>query len=539
MAKPGWLVPLAVWQAVIGIGAVIGGVVGFSSIDGTVRWAALVVGVLFGLAALWSAPLLVRLRHRGRLIGLLTNYGLAVASGFLLLQEANVFNGLDGLGETFVRGVPFLGLVVLGWLISGWADRFGAQAENLRRGARWLMAIGGAILLIRVGLFNGLGSFFRSLAEPIALLWLAVLLVAVGWIWLLWRDAAGHLFGTNQGEAEIMEGILFVSPNVIGFLAFFAGPLIFSLAVSFTNWDGLTDAAFVGFDNYLRAISLHFASVDPGVASVDVLKDGYLELIRFGDAFVIGARDPFFWISLRNIVIFGLVAVPLAVAPAIGLAALLNSKVPGMRFFRAIYFLPSVAGVVGVALIWKQLYNATVGFINYFLLQATDVVNLLPGVDLTAAQPQWLSNTSTALLSVIIVFAWQTIGFNTVLFLAGMQSIGTDLYQAAAIDGAGPWTQFRRITVPLLGPTTVFVVATTTILALQLFNEPFILNAPQLPPNGPNNATLTPVIYLYQNAFERFNQGYASAIAWVLFLLIFAITLFYFRRQGEDGVLSA
>ena len=539
MKRPGWLIPLVIWQGVLGAGALAGAFIGFSQIDGTVRFAALGAGVIFGTAAFVSVPLLTRRRHRGRLIALLTNYFLGVAAGFMLLQAANVFNGLDGLGDSFGRGVPFLGIIVVGWLVTGWADRFTTQPEMIKRIGRWLMVIGGAILLIRVGLFEGLTSFASALTEPTALLWLAVLAVAIVWCWLLWRDAGAELFGTNQNEAEVMEGILFVSPNVIGFLAFFAGPLIFSLAVSFTDWDGLTDASFIGFENYLRAISLHFAAVDPGVASLDVLKDGYLELLRVGDAFVIGARDPFFWISLRNIAIFGLVAVPLSVAPAIALAGLLNSKVPGMRFFRAIYFLPSVAGVVGVALIWKQLYNATVGFLNYFLLQATDVVNLLPGVEVTAAQPQWLSNQSTALLSVIIVFAWQTIGFNTVLFLAGMQSIGGDLYQAAAIDGAGPWTQFRKITVPLLRPTTVFVVATTTILALQLFNEPFILNAPQLPPNGPNNATLTPVIYLYQNAFERFNQGYASAIAWVLFLLIFAITLFYFRRQGDEGVLSA
>ncbi len=539
MKRPGWLIPLVIWQGILGAAGLTGAAIGFSQIDGTVRFAALVVGLMFGVAAFASVPLILRLRHRGRFIGLLTNYLLAVAAGFMLLQEANVFNGLDGLGDSFGRGVPFLGIIVVGWLVSGWADRFGAQANNLRRTGRWLMVIGAAILLVRVGLFEGLASLASSLTGPIALLWLGLLVLTGMWVWMLWRDAGARLFGTDQNEAEVMEGILFVSPNVIGFLAFFAGPLIFSLAVSFTDWDGLTDASFIGFENYLRAISLNFASVDPGVASLDVLKPGYLELVRFGDSFVIGARDPFFWISLRNIVIFGLVAVPLSVAPAIALAALLNSKVPGMRLFRAIYFLPSVAGVVGISLIWKQLYNATVGFINYCLLQATELLNLLPGVDLTAAQPQWLSNQSTALLSVIIVFAWQTIGFNTVLFLAGMQSIGGDLYQAAAIDGAGPWTQFRRITVPLLRPTTVFVVATTTILALQLFNEPFILNAPQLPPNGPSNATLTPVIYLYQNAFERFNQGYASAIAWVLFLLIFAITLFYFRRQGDEGVLSA
>ena len=138
------------------------------------------------------------------------------------------------------------------------------------------------------------------------------------------------------------------------------------------------------------------------------------------------------------------------------------------------------------------------------------------------------------LFPLVIVFAWQTIGFNSVLFLAGMQGISASLYEAASIDGAGAWSKFWRITVPMLRPTTLFVVATTTILALQLFNEPFILFSPQQQPSGPNNATLTPVVQLYQEGFQRFNQGFASALAWVLFAIIFAITIFYFRRQRED-----
>jgi len=139
---------------------------------------------------------------------------------------------------------------------------------------------------------------------------------------------------------------------------------------------------------------------------------------------------------------------------------------------------------------------------------------------------------------VIILFVWQRIGFDTVLFLAGMQGIDRSLYEAADIDGAGAWTRFRHITVPMLRPTTFFVVATDIILALQTFNEPFILQAPSTPA-GPGNSTLTPVIYLYQQAFQQFQIGYGSAVAWALFILIFGITIIYFRRQGEDGFLKA
>jgi multiple sugar transport system permease protein len=130
-------------------------------------------------------------------------------------------------------------------------------------------------------------------------------------------------------------------------------------------------------------------------------------------------------------------------------------------------------------------------------------------------------------------------GFNAVLFLAGMTGIPGSLYEAADIDGANWWRKFRNITMPMLRPTTFFVVATTTILGLQIFTEPFILMGPQLPPSGPSNSTLTPVVQLYQEGFQRFNQGYASALAWVLFLFIFAITLTYFwrqRRAERDGL---
>jgi ABC-type sugar transport system permease subunit len=320
---------------------------------------------------------------------------------------------------------------------------------------------------------------------------------------------------------------------VLGFLAFFAGPLLFSFYVSFTSWDGLTDIEWIGLDNYARIFGLQFTTVGDGQAVTEVLKQNYQELIRWGD-FIIAARDRLFWVGLRNILVFSVTAVPLAVFPALVLAAFLNQKLPGVKFFRAVYFIPAVAGVVGISLIWKQLYNATVGFINYGFVRLWDLINLLPGADFTAPQPEWLSNARVTLFSVVIVFAWQAVGFNTVLFLAGMQGISGSLYEAASIDGAGAWSKFWRITVPMLRPTTLFVVATTTILALQLFNELFILFAPQQQPSGPNNSTLTPVVQLYQEGFQRFNQGFASALAWVLFAIIFAITILYFRRQRED-----
>jgi ABC-type sugar transport system permease subunit len=199
-----------------------------------------------------------------------------------------------------------------------------------------------------------------------------------------------------------------------------------------------------------------------------------------------------------------------------------------MKFFRAVYFIPSVAAVVGVSLIWAWMYNAAVGWINYAITSGINLINNVTGLAIADPQMRWLSDANTALLSVAIMVAWQTMGFNTVLFLAGMQNIPKVLYEAATVDGAGAWAQFRNVTLPLLAPTTVFVVTTTLIQAFQVFEPIFIMTNP---PGGPNNSTLSMVLYLYQNGFQRFRQGYAASIAWVLFLAIFVVTIIQFRRQ--------
>jgi multiple sugar transport system permease protein len=144
-----------------------------------------------------------------------------------------------------------------------------------------------------------------------------------------------------------------------------------------------------------------------------------------------------------------------------------------------------------------------------------------------------VSDERTALLSVIIIAAWQTMGFNTVLFLAGLQNIPSELYEAATVDGAGAWDKFWRITIPLLAPSTFYVISTTTIQAMQVFEQVFIL---MNPPEGPNNSTITLVLYLYRSGFQNFKQGYASALAWVLFIVIFGLTLIQFRQQRRSSI---
>ncbi|MDJ0952575.1 MAG: sugar ABC transporter permease [Acidimicrobiia bacterium] len=531
---PPWLIAVIAWQAVVAVVAIVAAVglatgvlFDFSGV-GLVVTVTLTLGV--AAAAVYAIPHLLAHRNRGRSVATLLQYTILVLGLIAAIQEMGLFRGIDALASSYRDAWYWTLLVVLGWIIYSQAERIKSAEKAIQRVGRYTMAGGAIILTIAVGVIPGTIEFARRLLDP-EVIGLTVFAVVSGvMFFLLRRSAATDLFETTVDEAEAIDGFLFVSPNVFGFLAFFAFPLVFSLFVSFTAWDGLTEITWLGPDNYIKIFSLQFASVEAGQAASDVLSEGYSQAFRFGDV-IMGARDPNFWIGMRNILVFAFVAIPLATFPALVLAALLNSKIPGMKVFRAIYFIPYVAGILGVLLIWKQLYNASIGFINYGILRVFDFINAIFGTEFVAPQPEWLSDPNIAMWSIVIFFAWFMTGYNAVLFVAGMQGIPGSLYEAADIDGASWWKKFRNITVPLLRPTTFFVVSTTTILGLQVFTEPFVLMGPQLPPSGPGNATLTPVVQLYQEGFQRFNQGYASALAWVLFVLIFAVTILNFWRQ--------
>jgi len=522
-----------VWHLLLALAAA-GGVVvllGRDTVTGGGRLAAIAVLVFAALASLGAAAGLRARRHVGRLLSVVVNYLLFLVCFVGLLQHNGVFTGLDALGETFTRGVPFLAVAVLAFVGTGFGDGEGLSA-TVRRMSRLVAVVAVVGLLLAVGLVPGLLTFVRRTATPVGLLLLVGIVIGAYLTWRAMQPDVARLVGTTEHQGRTITGLLFVSPNVLGFLAFFAGPLLFSLYVSFNAWDAFADPEWIGLGNYIEMLSLDVTTVTDGRAT---FPEGYQELGRVGSV-AFGARDVLFWTSLLNILVFSLVAIPLSVIPALFLATALNSKVPGIRLFRAIYFVPSIAGVVAVALIWKQLYDATVGWINYLLVLATDVWNALPLLpEATAPQPQWLSDANIALFSLIIVFAWQYIGFNTVLYLAGLQGIDNSLHEAAMLDGANRWQRFRNVTIPGLKETTFFVVASTGILALQLFGESVVLFSRSTPVGaGPENSTLTPVVYLYEQGFRRFDQGYASAVAWVLFVLIFVFTFIQFQRQREQ-----
>jgi len=477
--------------------------------------------------------------RRARSVSLVANYLVFVIMSVAALHQFGAFIGIGKLGEGFNKAfLPFLvvvvGLVwvlVAGQLLSKRPTASGPLA--LRKAGQVLAALAGLWFFVVADPRGMLSAVADQIVEPLTLGTLAVALGAFVAMKFMWARRVGRHFGTTNGEEQALSGLAFLSPNLLGFATFFAFPLLLSLWVSF--FDSATtnsDSSFVGLGNYIEALSLDLSSTSSGNAGVEALKPGYQVLMHldwFGSHWVLGARDVIFWTSLRNIAIFLLLAVPAAVLPALILSSILASHLPGMKVFRAIYFVPSVAGVIGVAIIWGQMFQSTVGWLNYIIRRAGEI---LPFVDPPADGHPWLSSNSTALLAMVVVFAWMSFGFNTVLYLAGHQSVPKDLYEAAEIDGANTWQIFRRITVPQLRNTTFYVLITTSILALQLFDIVWILSTPQ--PGGPDNATMTPVIALYNEAFKNNRQGYASALAWVLFLIIFAFTFAQFRKD-KDG----
>jgi multiple sugar transport system permease protein len=274
----------------------------------------------------------------------------------------------------------------------------------------------------------------------------------------------------------------FLLPNLLGFLAFTFLPVIAALLISFTDWDLLQPPDWVGIANYRRLTT-----------------------------------DPLFHEVLRNTVLYVLGTVPAQMAIALLVAMALNRRLPGTLFFRTAYFMPVVASTVAVALVWRWIYHADFGLLNSFLFAI--------GID---DPPRWLSSTQWALPAIIIMSIWQQIGFSMVLFLAGLQSVPAHLYEAAKIDGANGWHRFRFITVPMLSSTTFFVMVISVINSFQVFEQAFIMTQ-----GGPANATNTIVFNIYRYAFQFFQMGYASAMAWVLFAIIFIVTLFQFRMQQQ------
>jgi len=272
---------------------------------------------------------------------------------------------------------------------------------------------------------------------------------------------------------------MFLLPNFIGFIIFTGIPIVYSFGLSFTEWDLLSVPKFIGFNNYSTLI-----------------------------------QDKEFWLSLRNTLKFIVGYLPLVMATALGIALLLNKKIKMKTFFRAAYFIPVVTSWVAVSLIWKWLLNPSYGLVNYGLS--------LLGI----TGPAWLQDPAWAMPSIIITSVWKDIGFIMVMFLAGLQGIPETYYEAAEIDGAGPLRKFWNITLPLLAPTTFFAFVISLINSFQVFDQVLIMTN-----GGPAGSTTVLVQQIYNNAFRYYKMGYAAAISWILFLLVFVVTYIQIKLQ--------
>ncbi|MBX3054234.1 MAG: sugar ABC transporter permease [Caldilineaceae bacterium] len=282
---------------------------------------------------------------------------------------------------------------------------------------------------------------------------------------------------------EAIEGILYTSPWIVGFLVFIAGPLLASLYLSFTKYNVLRPAKFIGLANYIFAFT----------------------------------NDPLFLPSIGRTFYFALISVPLAMIGSLFIALLLNQKLVGTTIWRTMYFLPTLTPIVAAALLWRWMLNPDVGLINFLL----DKI----GID----GPGWLSSTTWAIPSLVLMGLWASVGGSRmIIFLAGLQDVPKEMLEAAEIDGAGTWDKFWRITLPMITPTVFFNMVLGIIFALRTFDIAFVATA-----GGPARATWFISLHIYQNAFTSFDMGYASALAWVFVLLILLLTLIQFRISGR------
>lgn len=542
---PFFIIASIIWNLVVAVGSMLLSAAifavdpGFYNLGRPVQVFLGIVALVPAALATLSSILLVLRRPLGRYLALVINYVGMVLAAVYLLHLWGAFLGIDAFAAATLRHVNWLLGFPIAYGLYWLAGRLPEDSTMQIRMERIGVGIGIITLILflwNAGILEAANTILNSYGDPQT--WLvtgAVVCFAVlGWR-LLTR---GDYFGETTGQKEAWQGWLMLSPNAIGFMLFFAGPLLLSFWLSFTNDTVGNVPEFIGLRNYGEMLSLQFRTQDDlALRSQDALDRGYTvlgEIELGGSRLIVGARDQLFWISMRNTILFCLLLVPLSMIPALTLALILNSRLPGMKFFRAVYFLPSVAAVVGTALIWRWLYDPVIGYINYAISGIITFLNGTLGTSLVDPRVEWLTNQGTVLFAVVFLAAWQVTGFNMVLFLAGLQGIPRILYEAAYVDGANRWQQFRNVTLPMLAPTTFFVIITTVITGLQVFNEPYALISAR---PMPVNAT-TAVYYLYNRGFFRFEFGYASAVAWVLFGLIFLVTLAQFRvnraRAYED-----
>jgi len=302
--------------------------------------------------------------------------------------------------------------------------------------------------------------------------------------WQPWRDL-GAALRNRRLRRDMVAGLAFLAPSLVVLVVFVYFPIVWSFGISFTNWQaGTSVTEFVGFQNYATTLTA-------------------------GE----------FWNALRNTVYFMLLKLPIDIVLSLAVALLLNQRLRGMSFFRVAMFMPVVTSIVAAAAIWRVLYNPSFGVFNSILASFG-----LP-------TQRWLRDPNLAMPSVVLVALWKGLGYNVVIFLAGLQGISRVFYEAAEIDGATAWQRFRYITLPLLSPVTYFVLLIGVINSFKVFSLVHVL----LPDAGPLNSAEVLVFYLYRLAFQQFRFGQAAAVSFILFAIVLAFT-FLQQRFAEKRV---
>jgi multiple sugar transport system permease protein len=282
---------------------------------------------------------------------------------------------------------------------------------------------------------------------------------------------------------EAIEGFIFLLPWLIGFIAFSGGPIIASAFLSLTKYNVLSPPTFIGFQNYVYALT----------------------------------KDDLFIPAILKTLYYAVLVVPPSIVLSLAIALLLNQKLSGTAIWRTMFFLPTLTPVVAAALLWRWMLNPDVGLVNYLLAQV--------GIK----GPGWLSSIEWAVPSLALVGLWTSVGgAQMIIFLAGLQNVPQELTEAAQIDGAGAWTRFRHVTLPLVTPTIFFNLILGIIFSLRTFDIAFVATN-----GGPARATWFISIHIYQNAFVSFDMGYASALSWMFFIIVMLITFLQFRVSGR------
>lgn len=289
------------------------------------------------------------------------------------------------------------------------------------------------------------------------------------------------LLRAARARREAAAGFALVLPWLVGFLAFSLGPFLVSLYLAFTDYDVLSPPRWVGARNFAELFT----------------------------------RDPHFWRSLQLTVLYAVLSVPLGLAGALVTALLLARDVRGIGFWRTLYYLPALIPAPATAMLWRWLLGPT-GLVNTVMGPLYRVLGMEP--------PRWFIDPPTVLPGYVLMSLWGIFGANTVVLLAGLKNVPRELYDAAEVDGAGPWGRFRHVTLPMVSPTLFYVLVMGMIGALQVFTQAFFVETP------PAAGTFLQV-YIYEQAFGLLRMGYASAMAWVLMLLILALTLLVFRSS--------